>query len=205
MEVNIPSESCSVAFKEWAGVCDALIQGRQSLIVRKGGISEGSGPGVFVPEYSEFWLYPTWVHQAQQGLRTVGETVVPVVHQPGPGGTVPILALARVEWIGYIRSEAALPALEEFHILTDEAILKRFHYRAPGLWVLGTRIWRREPAFAMAPTPEQAGCKTWVALDSPLPTTGILPVLDERTWTQRLHRLRSIVDREDPGRRAHTP
>ena len=71
--VTPPPESCAVAFKEWAGVCDALIEGRQTIIIRKGGISEGAGPGVFVPEHAEFWLYPTWVHQAEQGLRsTVG-------------------------------------------------------------------------------------------------------------------------------------
>src|SRR5205823_2861074 len=104
-------ESCAVAFKEWAGVCDALIQGRQSLIVRKGGIREGPGPGVFVPEHAAFWLYPTWVHQAQQGLRRVADDLAPV-HQPGPDGSVPIRAVARVELIGYVRSEGILPALE---------------------------------------------------------------------------------------------
>ena len=35
--VSPPSESCAVAFKEWAGVCDALIAGRQNIVVRKGG------------------------------------------------------------------------------------------------------------------------------------------------------------------------
>ena len=60
-------DSCSVAFKEWAGVCDALADGRQSLILRKGGIAEG--PRGFVPEHSTFWLYPTRVHEAGQGLR----------------------------------------------------------------------------------------------------------------------------------------
>src|SRR5262249_33425513 len=58
-----PARTCAIAFKEWAGVCDALIQGRQTIIVRKGGISEGAGPGSFVPEHAEFWIYPTWVHQ----------------------------------------------------------------------------------------------------------------------------------------------
>ena len=66
--VSPPVDSCAVAFKEWAGICDALIAGRQSIVVRKGGISESAGPGVFVPEHSEFWLFPTWVHQAEQGL-----------------------------------------------------------------------------------------------------------------------------------------
>ena len=67
--LNRGSESCRIAFKEWASVCDALLEGRQTIILRKGGISEGTAPGLFVPEHSEFWLYPTWVHQAEQGVR----------------------------------------------------------------------------------------------------------------------------------------
>jgi len=39
------------------------------MILRKGGISEDQAPGVFAPEHPEFWLYPTWVHQADQGVR----------------------------------------------------------------------------------------------------------------------------------------
>src|SRR5207244_3912009 len=112
VSVNAAPGWCAVAFKEWAGVCDALLQGRQSIIVRKGGISEGPGPGVFVPEHAEFWLYPTAVHQAQQGLRPDVGSVPPQPAGPGPGESLPIRALARVELIGYIRDEATLPALE---------------------------------------------------------------------------------------------
>ncbi len=67
--MSCTGESCAIAFKEWASVCDALLAGRQTIILRKGGISEGKAPGTFVPEHSQFWLYPTWVHQAEQGVR----------------------------------------------------------------------------------------------------------------------------------------
>ena len=39
----------NVAFKEWAVVCQALAAGRQSVILRKGGIAEEGG--IFRPEY----------------------------------------------------------------------------------------------------------------------------------------------------------
>ncbi len=188
-----PPESCAIAFKEWAGVCDALSEGRQAIIVRKGGISEGAGPGVFVPEHSEFWLYPTWVHQAEQGLRKSGGTARPA-HAHDPAGTVPIRALVRVGLIGYVEREETLPALEEFHVFTAETIRKRFHYRRPGLWVLAARVWRHEPGFAIAATPAHAGCKTWVDLDPPLPTTSLQPVLDDDVWTTVNGRLRSLID-----------
>ena len=134
--------SCAVAFKEWAGVCDALTEGVQSIILRKGGIREGSGPGVFVPEHDEFWLYPTAVHQAQQGLRIAASGPRPT--PAGPDGYLAIRALARVEMIGYIDDESRLPAIEEFHVLTEETVRKRFQYRTPGLWILVARIWRRD-------------------------------------------------------------
>ena len=47
-------DTCGIAFKEWAGVCDALTRGDQSIIVRKGGISEARGPGIFQP-YRDLW------------------------------------------------------------------------------------------------------------------------------------------------------
>ena len=84
----VPScESCGIAFKEWASVCDALLDGRQTIILRKGGVSEGTAPGFFVPEHSEFWLYPTWVHQAEQGVRegATDATIAPAVAaRPAP-------------------------------------------------------------------------------------------------------------------------
>jgi hypothetical protein len=192
------SESCGIAFKEWAGVCDALFQGRQSVIIRKGGISEGPGPGIFVPEYSEFWLYPTWIHQAEQGLR--GDAAQPSsAHPSGPeaDGSIPIRGLVRVDQIGRVESEKTLPALEEFHCLTCETILKRFHYRNPGLWVLGARVWLRDSVLPVVATPEHAGCKTWVILDQPIPMSGLSPVLDERQWAEHRSRLRSILGSED--------
>jgi hypothetical protein len=190
--VSLSSESCAVAFKEWAGICDALITGRQSIVVRKGGISEAAGPGVFVPEHSQFWLFPTWVHQAEQGLRP-SACEVPVTHRTLGDGSIPICALVRVDLIGQVEREETLSSLEEFHVFTAETITKRFHYRRPGLWIMGARVWRREPGFTLAPTPEQAGCKTWVTLEQPLATTGLTPVLDDAEWAVTRERLRSIL------------
>ncbi len=191
------SATCSVAFKEWAGVCDALEHGRQTIILRKGGISEGPGPGAFVPDHDAFWLYPTAVHQAQQGLRLAGDSAAP--GGAGARSTIPIGLLARVEWIGRLRDEALLPALEEFHVLTAETVRGRFHYRTPGLWILGTRIWRRRPPFEIAATPEHAGCKTWVMLEESLPTSGLVAALDDSDWSRRMARLRTILDDERPS------
>lgn len=187
-------DDCGIAFKEWAGVCWALMEGRQTLIVRKGGISEG--PGGFAPEHRVFWLYPTHVHQAQQGLRDEAPAAPPA----GADDPVAIEALAVVELVRRLDSEEDLLPLTPFHLWTLETMRKRFAYRQPGLWVLGVRVYRREPARTLHPTPEQLGCKSWVVLDSPLSTRGCRPVLDEDTSQQRLRLLQSSLSLEDgPG------
>ncbi len=168
------------------------IVGARALLVRKGGISEGGGPGVFTPEHSQFWLYPTWLHQAEQGVRPEARGSVSF-HAAPARGSVPIRVLVRVELVGYLEREEKLPALEELHIYTPETIMKRFHYRKPGLWILGARAWRHDPGYDIAATPEHAGCKTWVELDEPLPTTELNPVLDDRQWAMERERLRTIL------------
>ena len=196
--MNPAPGSCGIAFKEWASVCAALLVGRQTIILRKGGISEGSAPGVFVPEHTEFWLYPTWVHQAEQGVRD-GSALGCTASAIPRDGSVTIQALIRVDFVSYVESQQLLPALEQHHILTAETVLKRFHYRNPGLWVLGARVSRQEPGFEIPKTAEHAGCKTWVELEEPLRTSGVIPVLDDESWG----RAPSSASR-NPGGREHS-
>ena len=169
--VRLP-ETCPIAFKEWAGVCDALAEGRQSLIVRKGGIAEG--PRGFAPEHDIFWLYPTFVHQSEQGLRTTAA----VPRLTPPSETVALGTLAVVDSIAFVEHEDTLAALFELHVWTEETLLRRFHYRQPGLWVLGVRVFRRSDPHWLEVSAEHAGCKTWVSLDPPPATDGCAPVLD---------------------------
>ena len=179
-------ETCAVAYKEWAGVCEALADGRQCVLLRKGGIDEG--PGGFRPEHGSFWLYPTHVHQAQQGLR------VPTATPPSfPTDQVGLETLAVVAEVAFLDREEILPALEGFHVWTEEAVSKRFHYRRPGVWLLTVRAFRRPEPWTVEVTPEHAGCKTWVPLDSPPPAAGLVPVLDDEEFARRMVALRAAT------------
>jgi hypothetical protein len=184
-------ESCSIALKEWAGVCAELSEGRQILIVRKGGILEG--PGGFVPEHRHFWLYPTHVHEAEQGLRREEGSSPPHDPCPTPTDRVPIRALAAVELIRNVASYEILERLEPFHVWMPETIRKRFEYRRPGLWVLGVRVYLRDEPLVIDPTPEQLGCRSWVTLEPPLPAEGLRSVLSPDAWSGRLDELLALL------------
>lgn len=174
-----PPPTCSIAFKEWAAVCSALADGRQTILLRKGGIDEG--PRGFQPEHPAFWLYPTHVHQAQQGVKDGAE------RPPAPPeGAIPLESLAVVEWVGRVEEENTLDRLGDAHIWTQETVAKRFHYRAPGLWLLVVRVFRRHAPVSIPIEPEHAGCKTWVPLGAALAADGARPVLDDATFQARL-------------------
>lgn len=180
--------TCAVAFKEWAGVCAALAEGRQSIILRKGGIAEDAG--VFTPEHPVFWLYPTHLHEGQQGLKPDA----PVLHAtPGAHNQVPIRTLAAVESVDFVQDTGILPALDAFHVWTSDTVFKRFHYRTPGLWVLSLRVYTTAEPVRLRVTAEHTGCKTWVPLETPLPTFGLSAVLDDAEATHRRDRLAAVL------------
>src|SRR5579884_1921814 len=49
------------AFKEWAVACEAMAEGRQILLIRKGGLREEGN--TFTVNDPEFFLLPTYEHQ----------------------------------------------------------------------------------------------------------------------------------------------
>ena len=53
--------------KEWATVVKALEQGKQTVILRKGGILETASG--FNIESKKFFLFPTWEHQETKHVK----------------------------------------------------------------------------------------------------------------------------------------
>ena len=62
----LPNE-LKIALKEWASVCAALGDGRQIILLRKGGIYESAGE--FEIEHRQFVLFPTYLHQKAEMLK----------------------------------------------------------------------------------------------------------------------------------------
>ena len=190
---NDPTPSlCPVAFKEWAGVCRALADGRQSILLRKGGIDEG--PGGFRPEHPAFWLYPTHLHEAQQGLRD--EADAPLERAEAPAGMLELPALAVVEAVAWADRLELLGLMADLHVWAPETIDRRFHYKRPGLWVVAVRVLRAEPPPRIAIEAEHAGCRTWVPLlTAPEPPGTLRSTLDPDVLERRVARVRRLSDR----------
>lgn len=181
------------AFKEWAVVCAALAEGRQALILRKGGIHEGRDG--FHVRHPEFWLFPTYLHQAADSLvepaRPLMETVS---RERPPDGTVRLGHYALVADVFEVHDTGRLQALAGEHILSERSVAARFAYREPGLFVLALRIYRAPRVHELADRPHFAGCRSWVDLSEELPTTGAQAVLDDNAFHARLQAIRAALD-----------
>ena len=171
----------SIAFKEWAAICRALAEGRQSLILRKGGIAEEGGQ--FRPEHARFLLYPTHFHeQHRTGIKPDLLPMLDAVErEKAAAGTIRFTHFAEVVEVFQVLDLDKVLALSELHGWTAEEVAKRFHYRKPGLFVLAVRVFRLPQAVEMAerPRPEYAGCKSWVPLEEAVSIEGASAVLTD--------------------------
>jgi hypothetical protein len=160
-----------VALKEWAVVCDALRRGRQGLLLRKGGIREANADRSFRAEHRAFVLLPTYFH-ARDGGRE--RDLLPEVHdrlaalREGLAGQLQFELYAEVTAQWEVRELAPLRELAGQHVLSEECVTDRFHYRRPGLWALHLRVHRLRRPVVQPDRPGYAGCVSWVHLDQPV-------------------------------------
>jgi hypothetical protein len=164
-----------MALKEWASVCAAAAQGRQTVLLRKGGIDEG--PGGFQVRHSEFWLYPTRFHQnAAELVPESARLLNDPATAPPPAGTVQLSLYAVVRRVEQVMDEAGLQRFRGLHVLSDAAVHERFHYRRPGVFAIEIEAFHLAEPHEVPDLPEFAGCHSWVDLGVELSTARLRPL-----------------------------
>src|SRR6185437_9736657 len=183
----------SIAFKEWAAICRALGEGRQALILRKGGIAEVGGE--FRPEHDRFLLYPSYFHeQHHTGIKPELMPLVEAVEQDKPpAGRIRLAHFADVSAIWHFECIYKALSLNAFHGWTADEVTRRFHYRAPGLYAMAVRVYRLKAPVDLPEHPEYAGCKTWVNLEAVVNDADAKPVLADAAFEKVLGEITSAI------------
>lgn len=164
-----------IALKEWASVCAAVAEGRQTILLRKGGIDEG--PGGFRVQHPEFWLFPTRFHQNAAELRP--DAAALLAHPaaaPPPAATIRLQRYAVVTSVTHVTDPSRLAAFRSRHVLSESAVIERFEYRTPGLFVIEFRAFQRTAPHEITDLPEFAGCHSWVDLGRDLPADDLAEI-----------------------------
>lgn len=150
------------ALKEWGAAVHALLRGRQTVLLRKGGIHEKR----FTVRDSEFLLYPTVAHSHAASTRAEHADLLPIGAADVTDGTVLIRAAATVVAVVEVARPERIAALEPFHIWTTDSVqANRIDFRPRHrLTAIVVSVRPLERPLPVPVRPEYGGCRSWVDL-----------------------------------------
>jgi hypothetical protein len=213
----------ALALKEWDVVVAALEQGRQAILVRRGGLDD-PGQRFSAPRSGPFWLYPTLFHERGVFLKPEHrELLVPGMHRaprqvavaagrpeghprPVSAGMVSLGAVAEVVEVVEAASLERLRALEERTVWTDRYLTLRFKQRPlsdgaslrPVVAVL--RVSALPVRVEVPDLPEYGGCRSWVELRDPPDASAAVPLWDDRRLAEEVDAVRRLLGKGGSGR-----
>jgi hypothetical protein len=151
------------AFKEWAVIVHALLEGEQILDVRKGGIREDGRH--FSLQSTRVWLYPTAEHQKPELLKDPYRHWIDLAHSAPVGEAITIEGWADVVRAATVTEPDELAAIESKLIWTADYAESRLGWkRRDPLWVLALRVHRLVEPVTIPWSEAYGGCTSWVDL-----------------------------------------
>jgi hypothetical protein len=182
-----------VALKEWAVVCDLLLQGEQTLLMRKGGIAEDKGPGRFRLEASRFALFPAWLHQKPAGIKPPWRDQVSGFESEPAEVEIRGIGVATDIW--QVPSRESLERIDHLLCWTSEQIDLRWNYQpSQPLYLVAVRTYRLATPKHIQNNPRYAGCKSWVHLAAAdaVDDATALAVLPDAVYRIQVERVQSV-------------
>jgi hypothetical protein len=177
------------ALKEWSAVVHALLNGRQSVLLRKGGIGEKR----FEVAAGEFVLFPTVAHSHAERVRPEFQDLLTAAVSDSTDERVVLRAAAKVVAAVPVNRPENIEAIEDLHIWTADSVREdRLDFRPRHrLTVLVVQAIPLIEPVQLSRTPDYAGCTSWVQL--PINPSLGSPVHDEASLRRIAERVRDIV------------
>ena len=180
------------ALKEWSAVVHALLDGRQRVLLRKGGIGEKR----FELAAREFLLFPTVAHSQAQRVRPEHRDLLAAGAADSTDERLVVRAAAKVVAAQKVNRPDGLEAIEDLHIWTAESVrAERLDFRPKHkLAVLVVSVIPLAEPVRITRTPEYAGCTSWVQLPLTQADVGLAPPLyDDAALDRVAVRVRDAV------------
>ena len=186
-------DRCQIALKEWAITVDALAQGEQILLLRKGGIhEEGKDFRVIHPE---FLLYPTYEHQREDLLKPDHQSALTRLLDETPRSEfITFSHWAKAEEIIEVEAQEKVDDLSPYHIWTDEYAQSRLRWKPMlPLSILLLRVYRMEQPIAVPYIKEYGGCTSWVEILPRIDLGQLEPVLDDAEFQRQVDAIKGSL------------
>ncbi len=175
--------------KEWSAAVHALLDGCQTVLLRKGGIGEKR----FELSASRFLLFPTVAHSHAERVRAEHRDLLTASAADSTAGQVTLRAGAKVIASVSVTRPEALGDIEDLHIWTAESVrADRLDFRPKHrLTVLVVQAYPLVEPVRVPRTAEYAGCTSWVPL--PVRPEWGPPVHGDEELREIAHRVRHTV------------
>ncbi|MCT7659435.1 DUF1802 family protein [Mycobacterium deserti] len=163
------------ALKEWSAAVHALLDGRQTVLLRKGGIHEKR----FAVTASRFLLFPTVAHSHAERVRAEHRDLLDAAAGDSTDDAITIRAGANVVAAIDVVHPHAIETIAPLHIWTSESVrADRLDFRPKHrLTVLVVQACPLVEPLRLVRAPEYGGCKSWVPL--PVDPVWATPVHDD--------------------------
>jgi hypothetical protein len=177
------------ALKEWSAAVHALLDGRQTVLLRKGGIHEKR----FAVTASRFLLFPTVAHSHAERVRPEHRDLLDAAAADSTDDALVLRAGAKVVAAVEVNQPDALEEIAPLHIWTAESVrVDRVDFRPKHrLTVLVVQASPLVEPLRLVRTPDYAGCTSWVQL--PVNPEWAEPVHDDATLAEIAERVRAAV------------
>jgi hypothetical protein len=182
----------TTALKEWSAAIHALLDGRQTVLLRKGGIHEKRF-SVDPAKASEFLLFPTVAHSHAERVRPEHRDLLAPAEADNTDDHLVVRAAAKIVAAVEVVRPESLDDIEDLHIWTADSVrADRVDFRPKHrLTVLVVDV---RPLVAPVQLPRlaaYAGCKSWVDLAVASKTSA--PVNDSVMLAEIAERVRHSV------------
>ena len=177
------------ALKEWSAAVHGLLDGRQRVLLRKGGIHEKR----FTVTAGEFLLFPTVAHSHAERVRPEHRDLLEAAAADSTEDALVFRAAAKVVAAVAVERPESIGELADLHIWTAASVqADRLDFRPRHrLAVLVVAAIPLVTPIRLARTPEYAGCKSWV--DVPVRAEYGAPVHDDAALQAVAERVRRTV------------
>ena len=210
-----------IALKEWAIICKALEDGRQILLLRKGGIMEYRKG--FEVKHNEFLLYPTFEHQSMESIKAeYKEKLKEILEEQNKytrkeidndnknsdiNNTNIIKLFAKVEDVVEISDKVTLSKLRDHHIWSDEYVMMRMNYNpSKPMSILLLRIYKIKKPLKIYINDKWSGCKSWIDIEKDVDIQNfhkvevlgnekalIDPVINDDIFYESVNKIRKVI------------
>jgi hypothetical protein len=179
----------ATALKEWSAAVHAMLDGRQTVLLRKGGIGEKR----FDLAASEFVFFPTVAHGHAERVRPEHRDLLDAAASDSTEVDVVVRAGAKVVAAIAVNRPDGLEEIEQTHIWTAESVrADRLDFRPRHL--LTVLVVQARPLIEPVRLPREpayAGCVSWV--DLPVRPALADPVHDDAALAEIAEFVRASV------------